>query len=180
VAAEFVGLAADQFWLHVRKTEGCWLWTGPTNGRYGRVGRRTYAHRVSYELEHGPIPDGLFVMHNCDTPLCVRPDHLRVGTAKENTQDAVAKRRMATGERHGTKTHPETVARGARHGTKTHPERINRGEDRPQSKLTEEDVRQIRQLAALGETRALLARRYGVTSTVIRRIAEGTSWRHVR
>jgi len=172
-------VAERAFWSQVKKGDGCWLWKGPTNGRYGRVGRRTYAHRVSYELAHGPIPEGLFVMHKCDTPLCVRPDHLRVGTPKENTQDAVRKRRMATGDRHGTHTRPETVARGARHGTKTHPEKVNRGEARPQAKLTEEQVRQIRGLAELGEAPKLLARRYGVTTTVIRRIISGHAWRHV-
>lgn len=171
--------AAAGFWARVNKTEGCWLWTGPTNGRYGRIGRRTYAHRASYEIANGPIPEGMFVMHLCDTPLCVRPDHLTIGTAKDNSQDAVDKGRMATGDKHGTKTKPWRKARGHRHGTHLHPETVQRGEDRPQSKLTEQQVREIRTLCDMGEQKTLLARRYGVTTTVIRRIASREGWRHV-
>jgi hypothetical protein len=180
VASEFTAESVARFWARVNKTADCWLWMGPTNGRYGRIGRRTYAHRASFEIANGPIPPGLFVLHRCDTPLCVRPDHLFLGTAKENSEDAVAKRRQATGDRHGTRTKPESRATGIRHGTWLHPETVNRGEDRPAAKLTEEQVRQIRMLSDLGETRALLARRYGVTTTVIRRIANREGWRHVR
>lgn len=82
--------------------EGCWLWMGDVNkGGYGVVsvkghGRRTrmFAHRVSWQIHHGKsIPDGLFCCHTCDTPGCVRPDHLFLGTPKENSHDSIRKGR---------------------------------------------------------------------------------------
>ena len=71
---------------------GCWLWIRRTkdNG-YGWCGKRTSAHRRAWELYRGPIPPGLFVLHRCDTPLCVNPDHLFLGTNSDNINDAVQK-----------------------------------------------------------------------------------------
>jgi hypothetical protein len=82
---------------------GCWLWLGPqTRGGYGairvdHVGFR--AHRYSFQIHKGPIPDGLIVRHQCDTPECVNPDHLHLGTIADNAADAVARNRMPRGER---------------------------------------------------------------------------------
>lgn len=87
-----------RFWNKVDKTEGCWNWTAATAGgkkdRYGVIRmnhprRQMYAHRLSYEMHHGPIPDGLHVMHSCDNTLCVNPEHLRVGTPTDNARDKV-------------------------------------------------------------------------------------------
>lgn len=82
------------FWERVDKTSGCWLWTGAksTNGGYGyfiygRGGQKLRAHRVAWEMTHGPIPEGWVVMHLCDNPLCVNPDHLEVGTQADNVLD---------------------------------------------------------------------------------------------
>jgi len=91
---------AVRFWRKVSKTDSCWIWmAGVTSSGYGQfmVGKspsiKAYAHRFSWTLAHGPIPDGLFVCHRCDTPRCVRPDHLFLGTARENMHDALRKHR---------------------------------------------------------------------------------------
>lgn len=90
----------ERFWKFVDKSGKHWLWTGPVNGKgYGRliVGRggktRILAHRFSYELHIGPIPEGLNVLHRCDTPPCVHPSHLFLGTIRENALDMAAKHR---------------------------------------------------------------------------------------
>lgn len=89
----------DRFWEKVNKTETCWLWTASTQGGYGQIGHDIYlrpvrAHRVSWELHYGPIPAGLDVLHKCDNPPCVRPDHLFIGTALDNVQDMLRKERQ--------------------------------------------------------------------------------------
>lgn len=76
----------------------CWLWSGDIHDQFGYglilVGKRTtLAHRVSWELHHGPIPDGLCVLHRCDTPPCVNPDHLFLGTQADNMRDKAVKNR---------------------------------------------------------------------------------------
>ena len=88
-----------RFWARVHKSDGdgCWLWTGARN-RYGNVhykGRHRNTHRVAYEITYGAIPDGLCVCHRCDVPLCVRPDHLWLGTKADNSFDMVLKGRAA-------------------------------------------------------------------------------------
>jgi hypothetical protein len=106
VASKTTPTAADRFWAKVRQTEYCWLWTGSANRKgYGnfwpvshrRPGSRTMlAHRFSWELHFGPIPRGLFVLHECDNPFCVRPDHLFLGTQVDNMRDCHRKDRNPT------------------------------------------------------------------------------------
>lgn len=80
----------------------CWRWRGKSKyGTVWRDGRNHFVHRVSYELHYGPIPLGMFVCHHCDTPGCIRPTHLFLGTQQDNIRDAVAKGR----HRNSKKTH---------------------------------------------------------------------------
>lgn len=85
-------------WRHVTRTKTCWLWGGAKKGRgYGHIrlgGHWFTVHRVSYEIAFGPIPPRMRVLHRCDTPACVNPGHLFLGTAKDNTDDARAKGRL--------------------------------------------------------------------------------------
>lgn len=153
----------ERFWAFTKKTDGCWLWTGATaDGGYGVMPLRHVserrAHRFSWTLHFGPIPDGLDVCHTCDNPPCVRPDHLFLGTPVDNALDMVSK---------------------GRHAAVTHPETISRGESRPAAKLTEETVREIRRMAAAGVSRRELAERYDVTPTLIAGVVNRTGWRHV-
>lgn len=108
-----------QFWEKVDRTSGCWLWAaGKNNQGYGVCfldGRRTYVHRLSWELHRGPIPSGLYVCHTCDTPLCLNPDHLFLGTQRDNMADASAKGRTrnqcmgVTHCKHGHEFTPENT-----------------------------------------------------------------------
>src|SRR3990167_9075269 len=109
-SADFGGSTSvtNRFLALVSRTDTCWLWAGtPTVRRdlrysYGRfrfAGKVRRAHRVSWELANGSIPDGLFVCHHCDTPLCVRPDHLFLGTRADNFDDMRAKGRNSKGSR---------------------------------------------------------------------------------
>ena len=95
--------AAAAFWAKVNKTEGCWLWTGAKErwgyGRCNPMRKQMTAHRYAWELTHGVTltPDQL-LLHHCDTPLCVRPDHLWIGTNKDNMVDCQRKGRNSTAQ----------------------------------------------------------------------------------
>lgn len=81
----------ERFFKYVNKTDSCWIWTGsPNSTGYGNLdidGKKVKAHRVSWILHKGEIPEGMYICHTCDTPLCVNPEHLFLGTAKSNMQD---------------------------------------------------------------------------------------------
>lgn len=93
----------EEFYLArvIRRDDGCWSWTGRKDGfgyglvQLGRGEARTGAHRVSWRVHRGQIPDGLQVLHQCDNPECTRPDHLFLGTALDNMRDASAKGRLS-------------------------------------------------------------------------------------
>lgn len=99
---------AKRFWPKVLATKNpkkCWEWKASKNQRgYGQLnsggrGRPLKAHRVSWMIHNGAIPKGLNVLHSCDNPGCVRPGHLRLGTQKDNSKDAIDRRRVARGKR---------------------------------------------------------------------------------
>ncbi len=157
------------FWSKVEKTDGCWLWRGPFWGkRYGsfKAHRKVYsAHRFAYELTYGPIPAGLWVLHRCDNPPCVRPDHLFLGTHQDNMDDKIKKGRCASGDQNGARTHFDTHPRGERSGM---------------AKLTAEKVREIRlRYAAGGISFVRLAKEYGVSEATIKEAVYRQTWKHV-
>lgn len=98
----------ERFWAKVNKATGlgpdgeCWEWTGHLmKFGYGVVradGKVRKAHRVSYALNNGPVPDDMMVCHRCDNPSCVRPDHLFLGTQQDNMDDRMAKGRYRRGK----------------------------------------------------------------------------------
>lgn len=166
---------------------GCWIWTAAVGSwGYGRleVGVKETgfwaepAHRVSYQIHRGKIPEGLHVLHKCDTPLCVNPDHLFVGTPRMNTADMVAKGRHAHGDRHWTRNRPEDMPRGDSHWTRRTPERLRprKGVDSARAKLTEEAV-----LSIFNDKRSstLIAVEHGICFGAVCAIRRGKSWAHL-
>jgi hypothetical protein len=144
---------------------GCWLWTGPVNDKnYGIFSAaNVLAHRWSYERFKGPILNHLVVRHKCDTPSCVNPEHLEVGTKKDNALDCVKRGRSnkPTGKDHWTYTRPEFVIRGEQHGSR---------------KLTEDQVRRI-----FFDERYnyLIAADYGINTSGVQKIKAGITWKHL-
>ncbi len=164
---------------------GCWLWTrASTTDGYGHIsvgsspGRVQKAHRASYAAHVGQIPEGLNVLHRCDTPACVNPAHLFLGTQIENVADRDTKNRTARGDRHGSRTKPEARPRGevfraaVRSG-------VLRGECVHTAKLTDSDVLAIRAAHADGVASSSLAKTYGVVDRTINKIVSHRTWRHV-
>lgn len=168
-----------RFWTKVNKSDGCWEWTAATWGKgYGALGidKHSYsAHRISYQMARGPIPDGLWVLHTCDNPKCVRPDHLWLGTNQDNMTDCLRKGRTTRGKPRG---HNPRIA-GDEHWSRKHPERIPRGENR-NTTLIAEDVRTIRaRYEGGGVYMRELAMEYGITLSSVSSIIRRVTWGHV-
>lgn len=151
----------ERFWKYVDKSGDCWTWTGSVAGNgYGAIrcnGKQEGAHRVAWMLAHGDIPAGLVVRHSCDNPLCVRVDHLSLGTVAENSHDMVSR------------------GRAPRVGPKS----PRRGERNAAAVLTEADVRTIRQDHATGKDTKALAQQFNVSAGTIRHIVTRLTWKHV-
>lgn len=144
------------FWRHVIRGGGdteCWLWQGAIGnhgyGYFGSGGTSHLAHRVSYLIHYGELPDDLCVLHRCDVRQCVNPAHLFLGDRTENAIDKVSKGRQT------------------------------RGSDFSHSKLTEPDVKAIRALHAEGQGYRRIARRFNVTRETVRDIVRRRIWKWV-
>jgi hypothetical protein len=160
---------AETFWANMNKEGECWEWQRYRyrNG-YGYVcwrGKKYLTHRLAYQLTFGLIPSGLWVLHRCDNPPCCNPTHLFTGTPKDNTRDALRKGRMATGDRCAARLYPERRPRGSKVGT---------------AKLTDQQVREIRNKYAAGNVfQRQLAAEYGVCRPQISAIVTRTQWAHL-
>jgi HNH endonuclease len=145
-----------RFWKKVTKQGECWVWIGGKNENgYGVIGRGRdgwgliKAHRASWVLHNGPIPDGLCVLHHCDNPPCVRPDHLFLGDHVDNGQDASAKGRM------------------------------HQGNDHWNIKISDEQVTELRFLYKRhSKNQKMLAEKFGISVFTLRRICYGTTRKH--
>lgn len=174
---------SEKFWgkVWVRGKDECWWWLGGTiTAGYGRfyIGAgEIYAHIFAWRISNPSKRIGKrFILHSCDIPHCVNPAHLRPGTQKDNMQDARRRKRLATGNRHGTKTCPDRVARGDCSGARLHPEAYPKGEDRPNSKLNPPKVREIRK--AKGRL-ADIGKQFGISFGLVGRIKRREAWRWV-
>ena len=152
----------------------CLIWMGARNEHgYGVIGFRGSSfgsHRAAWMVANGEIPNGLCVCHKCDVPACINPEHLFLGTHTDNMRDMVSKCR------NGHNTHPEKFL-GDRGYSTLHPE-VYRGERNSNAKLTESDVRLIRQMAQT-RTQPEVARAFGITFQTVSKIVRRTRWAHV-
>lgn len=152
---------AGRFWSKVDRTGDCWEWKGARNqsgyGWFSVGSRLRRAHRIAYELTVGPVPSGMNVLHSCDNRACVRPEHLRVGTQRDNMADMDSRNRRFS------------PFRG----------QVQAGESNRQARLSEDDVREIRRLREAGGSLRDIAAQYGVSETNVCGIARRRFWAHV-
>lgn len=170
----------NNFWIKVDKNKSktywngtlCWEWIASKRddyGCFGIEGKIEGSHRISWFLENGVIPTGMFVLHHCDNRSCVNPEHLFLGTNQDNMTDMKLKGRAGR-------------AMGLSNGSYTHPEKRpdNHGERGGGAKLTNQDVLEIRKL--YGEkimTAKKLSEKYGVTDFHIYRLIRRERWNHI-
>lgn len=153
----------DRFWEKVKKSDNCWEWTASKNqdgyGNFTKATNRVVkAHRLSWEIHNGPIPKGMCVLHKCDNPPCVNPNHLFLGTKADNNVDMAAK---------------------GRHKSQIHPELILKGEECSWAKLSEANVLEIRKEYSKGTSVKFLAERFEVKPITIYMILQRKRWRHL-
>lgn len=160
----------QRFWEKVTKTESCWLWNAATfKTGYGAIGvgsKVEYAHRLSWNIHFGEIPNGHEVCHKCDVRNCVNPSHLFTGTRLDNVRDAVSKGRNA---------------KGSTSGMRLHPERHHRGEWHPQHKLRECDVVSIRNMyKTTAMSQKQIGQLFAITQTAVGLIVRKKRWAHIQ
>ena len=167
-----MGREVMNFWDRIDKSGGpnaCWpcVLGGRSSKGYMYIsilGKTVGAHRMAWELTHGPIPPGMCVCHHCDNHPCCNPQHLFIGTHLDNYLDAVAKGRID----------PE------RNPVYTHPHRVPRGENHCRAILRERDVIHIRREYALQHTSLkVLAKKWGVHFSTVSRAISGKAWKHL-
>lgn len=145
-----------RFFNKVDKSEGCWNWTALRSKQgYGRLTalRKDYtAHRMSWIIHNGEIPEGLFVCHRCDNPSCVNPDHLFLGNAKDNAIDRNHKNRH----------------------------RDDNGDKHPCAKLSNSQVLDIRKKLEQGIQGKKLAKEFNISRMTISNIKLGKKWKSVQ
>lgn len=150
-----------RFWPKVKKSTGCWEWTGSTTLGYGTIAasrnnKPLYAHRVSFVIHNPNVNiEKRLVLHHCDNRPCVRPDHLFLGSSGDNTRDAWQKGRLP-------------LPAGAPFGETHH-----------SAKLTTAQVKEIRAALAAGRSGVALASTYGVSTSTISLIKRGKKWKSV-
>ena len=158
-----------RFWSKVDKSDadGCWPWTAARDrdgyGAFKVEGRMWRAPRWLFSQTNA-LTDDEIVRHTCDNPPCVRPDHLVLGSAKDNAADQVDRGRSASGQRHGSHTHPETRRRGSANGS---------------ARLNDSLVAEIRARYAAGETQVVLAAAFDVSQPLISQIVRRKIWTHL-
>lgn len=157
----------------VAKGDGCWNWRDGKSG-YGSInlgnGRWVSAHRLSYVVYHGDIPDGMCVCHRCDNRNCIRPDHLFLGDHKTNMADMATKGRAGNrGDENAFRRNPE-LARRARSLRRTLEQT---GDANPNTKLSDAAVCEVRARRQQGETVHRLASEFGVSASLISKICLG-------
>lgn len=166
IAGEDKTKTALRFWEYVIKGQtpnDCWQWKGSTNSDgYGSITqkeKRWGAHRFSWMVHFGDIPNGLHVLHKCDNPPCTNPEHLFLGTNLDNIKDSVSK-----GRRKYPPKHSNIPAKGSGHGM---------------AKLSEREVLQIRLAVASGATQQSQAVTFNVSKHTVCLIIKRKTWRHV-
>lgn len=145
-------MTPDEFWKRTTVTPGCWLWTGVVDRcGYGKLGHEL-AHRISWRLHKGAISSSkTYVCHSCDTPACVNPAHLFLGSQRENMADMRLKGRASR----------------------------RPGEANPRATLTDDQVLAIRTKRAEGQHLKRIAAEFGTTISTVFNIAKRNTWRHL-
>lgn len=186
----------EKFWekVGIRLPGKCWEWgAGRDKDGYGLF-RHYKAHRFSFSISNGEIPNGLCICHTCDNPPCVNPAHLFAGTNTDNIRDRDFKKRQASGDRVGRRLYPERYpkgddhpfrkdpslcARGDKNGSRVHIERMSRGIGHTNAKLTEKDVLEIRALGRAGHSYKSIAAQFGLVKSTPWFIITRRTWKHL-